>query len=49
MPNIHSIQGLHKIMVGLKAYTEENLVWEKEQNMFYLLEKHKNFTWLCDI
>jgi hypothetical protein len=39
------IQDVHKRMVGFKAYTEENLVWEKEQNMFILLEKQSNFAW----
>lgn len=49
MPNFLSIQGVRKIMVGLKAYTEENLVWEKEKICSILIEKHKNFTWLYGI
>jgi len=34
-----------KGIVELKAFTEENLVREKEQIMFYFTKKHEIFTW----
>jgi len=40
MSNFLSIQGVRKIMEVLKTYTEENLVWEKEQNMLFFI-----FSW----
>ena len=39
------IQGFHKGMLGFKASTEENLVREKEEVCFILLENPQNFTW----
>jgi len=44
------IQDVHKRIVGFKASTEENLVWEKEQNVFYITRKNKVISvGLCDI
>jgi len=37
------VQGFHKRMVRFKACTGENLVWGKEQNVFYFTEKIKKF------